>query len=145
MAKIYRVIKIKLDQLIKENVHMFTDLQQSVFKHYHSDRHLSEDKKFLVDNTNIHCKPTEIKDITTSHQSEVDRILAIDNIDNSSEFSRRILKDVFLKKLSFSVPMLKLETSTQGERELTTSTLRGKKSQLARILAGMTIVSFQWQ
>jgi len=98
MAKIYRVIKIKLDQLIKENVHMFTDLQQSVFKHYHSDRHLSEDKKFLVDNTNIHCKPNEIKDITTSHQSEVDRILAIDNIDNSSEFSRRILKDVFLKK-----------------------------------------------
>ena len=47
-----------------------------------------------MDNTNIHCKPTEIKDITTSHQSEVDRILVIDNIDNSSEFSRRILKEV---------------------------------------------------
>ena len=61
MAKIYRVVKIKLNQLIKENVHMFTDLQQSVFKHYHSDRHLSEDKKFLVDNTNIHCKPTELR------------------------------------------------------------------------------------
>jgi len=35
---------------------------------------------------------------------------------------------------------------TQREKERSTViTLRGKKSQLARILAGTTIVSFQWQ
>jgi len=43
MAKIYRVIQTKLNQLFWENVHTITDLyQQSVFKRYHSDKHFSE-------------------------------------------------------------------------------------------------------
>jgi len=39
MAKIYRVIRIKLNQLVYENVHMITDLstEEILFKRYHSD------------------------------------------------------------------------------------------------------------
>jgi len=39
MAKIYRVIQIKLYRSAEENVRMITDLltKQSVFKRYHSD------------------------------------------------------------------------------------------------------------
>jgi len=40
MAKIYRVIRIKLNQLVYENVHMITDLStEEIFrpKRYHSD------------------------------------------------------------------------------------------------------------
>jgi len=44
MAKIYRVIQVglglKLNQV--ENVHTMTDLPKSLFKHHHSDKHLSE-------------------------------------------------------------------------------------------------------
>jgi len=38
MEKIYRVIDIKLNRLIEENVHMITDLST---KRYHSDTHFS--------------------------------------------------------------------------------------------------------
>ena len=41
MAKIYRVIQIKLNQFKKMSIWSLTD-QQSVFKHYHSDKHFSE-------------------------------------------------------------------------------------------------------
>ena len=43
MAKIYRVIQIKLYRSAEENVRMITDLltKQSVFKRYHSDEHFS--------------------------------------------------------------------------------------------------------
>ena len=41
MAKIYRVIQIKLNQFKKMSIWSLTD-QQSVFKHYHSDNHFSE-------------------------------------------------------------------------------------------------------
>ena len=51
-----------------------------------------------MDNTNIDCKSTGFNDITISHQFEVDKILVVDNIENSSEFSSstRILKEVKL-------------------------------------------------
>jgi len=44
MAKIHRVIQIKLNQLVLKNVHMTYQLtyQQSVFKRYHSDKHFEE-------------------------------------------------------------------------------------------------------
>ena len=42
MAKIYRVIQIKLNQLVYEMCTWSMTYQQSVFKRYHSDRHLSE-------------------------------------------------------------------------------------------------------
>ena len=41
MAKICRVIQIKLNQLVQGNVHIITTYQRSVFKLYHSDQHLS--------------------------------------------------------------------------------------------------------
>jgi len=41
MAKIYRVIEIKLKQFKKMSIQSLT-YQQSVFKSYHSDRHFSE-------------------------------------------------------------------------------------------------------
>jgi len=41
MAKIYRVIRIKLNQFKKMSIWSLT-CQQSVFKRYHSDKHLSE-------------------------------------------------------------------------------------------------------
>ena len=41
MAQIYRVIQIKLNPLVYENVHIITD-KQSVFKRYHSDKHFSD-------------------------------------------------------------------------------------------------------
>ena len=43
MAKIYRVIHIKLNRLVYENVHthiLSLTYQQSVFKRCHSDKHL---------------------------------------------------------------------------------------------------------
>jgi len=43
MAKIYRLIQIKLNQLVQENVYMITDLPlKRIFKRYHSDKHFSE-------------------------------------------------------------------------------------------------------
>ena len=43
MAKIYRVIQMKLNQLVLENVRMITDLPtKRIFKRYHSDKHFSE-------------------------------------------------------------------------------------------------------
>ena len=42
MAKIYRVVYIKLSQLVQENVHMITDLPTKRFKRYHGDKHFSE-------------------------------------------------------------------------------------------------------
>jgi len=42
MAKIYRVIQIKLNQLVSENVHVITDLPTKRFTRCHSDRHFSE-------------------------------------------------------------------------------------------------------
>jgi len=39
MAKIYRVIQIKLNQLGSENVHVIDLYQQNVFKRYYSDKH----------------------------------------------------------------------------------------------------------
>jgi len=42
MAKIYRFIQIKLNQSVKENVHVTLTYQESVFKRYHSDEHFSE-------------------------------------------------------------------------------------------------------
>ena len=42
MAKIYRVFQIKLNQLVYEMCTWSMTYQQSVFKRYHSDRHLSE-------------------------------------------------------------------------------------------------------
>ena len=41
MAKIYRVIQIKLNQFKKSSIWSLT-YQQSVFKRYHSDKHFSE-------------------------------------------------------------------------------------------------------
>jgi len=41
MAKIYRVIQIKLNQLVSDKVHMVTDLPTKRFKRYRSDRHFS--------------------------------------------------------------------------------------------------------
>jgi len=41
VAKIYRVIQIKLNQFKKMSIRSLT-YRQSVFKHYHSDKHLSE-------------------------------------------------------------------------------------------------------
>jgi len=41
MAMIYRVIQIKLNQFKKISTQSLT-YQQSVFKPYHSDKHLSE-------------------------------------------------------------------------------------------------------
>jgi len=41
MEKIYRVIQIKLNQLVEENIHTQT-YQQIVFKRYHGDEHFSE-------------------------------------------------------------------------------------------------------
>ena len=67
----------------------------------------------LVDNTNIDCKSTGFNDITISHQFEVDKILVVDNIENSSEFSSstRILKEVKLFcpdiKIEFSYSLSK--------------------------------------
>ena len=40
MAKIYRVIQIKLNQLVSENVHMITDLPTKRFTRCHSDTFL---------------------------------------------------------------------------------------------------------
>jgi len=37
MAKAYRVVRIKLNQLVKENVHMI-----ALFKRYRSDKYFSE-------------------------------------------------------------------------------------------------------
>jgi len=37
MAKIYRVIQIKLNQLVSENVHVITDLPTKRFTRCHSD------------------------------------------------------------------------------------------------------------
>jgi len=37
MAKTYRVVRIKLNQLVKENVHMI-----ALFKRYRSDKYFSE-------------------------------------------------------------------------------------------------------
>jgi len=43
MAKIYRVIQIKLNQLVWENVHMITDLPtKRIFKRCHNDKRLRE-------------------------------------------------------------------------------------------------------
>jgi len=44
MTKIYRVIQIKLNQLVEENVHMITNLPTKHIKRYHNDKHFS---KFL--------------------------------------------------------------------------------------------------
>jgi len=41
VAKIYRVIQIKLNQFKKMSIRSLT-YRQSVFKRYHSDKHLSE-------------------------------------------------------------------------------------------------------
>jgi len=41
MAKIYRVIQIKVNQCKKISILSLT-YQQSVSKHYHSDKHFSE-------------------------------------------------------------------------------------------------------
>ena len=41
MAKIYRVIQIKLNQIVYEMFTRSLDYQQSVFKRYHSDKHFS--------------------------------------------------------------------------------------------------------
>jgi len=38
MAKIYRVIQIKLNQLVQENVRIITDLPIKRIKRYHSDK-----------------------------------------------------------------------------------------------------------
>jgi len=57
MAKIYRVIQIKLKSVsLRKNDHMITDLR-SVFKRDRSDKHLSE---FLVFTLNITAKSTGI-------------------------------------------------------------------------------------
>ena len=42
MAKIYRVIQTKLDQLVKEMSIRSLSYQQSIFQRYHSDKHFSE-------------------------------------------------------------------------------------------------------
>ena len=42
MAKSYRVIQIKLNQLVLENVHMTTDLPTKRFKRYLSDKNFSD-------------------------------------------------------------------------------------------------------
>jgi len=44
MAKINRVIQIKLNQLVQENVHMISDLptKRRLFKRYHGDKHFSQ-------------------------------------------------------------------------------------------------------
>jgi len=45
MAKIYRVVQIKLNQLIYENVHNYDHYltyQKSVFKRFYGDKHFSE-------------------------------------------------------------------------------------------------------
>ena len=42
MAKIYRAIQIKLNQSVKENVRMITDVpaKRRLFRRHHSDKHL---------------------------------------------------------------------------------------------------------
>ena len=43
MAKVYRVIQMQLNHLVKAKyLHVMLTYQQSVFKRYHSDQHFSE-------------------------------------------------------------------------------------------------------
>ena len=42
MAKIYRVIHIKIGAVSLRKCHMITDLPKSVFKRHHSDKYFSE-------------------------------------------------------------------------------------------------------
>jgi len=63
MAKIYRVIQIKLNQLVSENVHMISDLEQNVFKRYHSIKYLSEMIKIAA---KINCIDMEQNYVTVT-------------------------------------------------------------------------------
>jgi len=65
MAKIYRVIQIKLNQLVSENVHMISDLEQNVFKRYHSRpiKYLSEMIKIAA---KINCIDMEQNYVTVT-------------------------------------------------------------------------------
>jgi len=42
MANIYRVIQMKLNQLLKENVHVIADLPTKRIWAHHNDKHFSE-------------------------------------------------------------------------------------------------------
>ena len=42
MANIYRVIQMKLNQLLKENVHVIADLPTKRIWAHHYDKHFSE-------------------------------------------------------------------------------------------------------
>jgi len=109
----------------------FSSLDNSTGTVLETQNHLdAKDSTNVLVDASIDCisaEPLECKDFTFSHQSDVDKILITDNIDNCGQFSssRRILKEVKLFcpdiKLEFAYSLSKggiaLHTTSKEDRD----------------------------